>query len=344
MNKDPKLLVQAPPLLRQQLTTPSAMRDVIYALCPIIFASCLLFGSSALLILLVTVAGAVITEYLFPLNGKRGESLHDGSAVLTGLILALTLPPSLPLWIAFLGGVASIALGKLVWGGLGQNLFNPALVGRAFLMASFPTAMTTWSTEDLKQGFFDIQSSNFALPLMQGQIDGITAATPLGQMKFEQQATAFDQLFWGNTTGSLGETSAALIILAAVFLLWRRIFDWRIPASILLTVAAFSSLFYFYDPVRFPDPLFTLLSGGLLFGVIFMASDPVSSPLTTKGTWLFGIGIGVLVVLIRLFGGFPEGVMYAILLMNAATPLIDRISQPTVFGHGRSATHSRHTP
>ncbi len=324
MIKDPKLLIQAPPFLRQNLTTPQAMLDVIYALIPIIIASIWFFGLSALLLLIASVAGAVLTEWLFSPSPK---SLWDGSAILTGLLLALTLPPTLPLWMAFLGSVVAIGLGKMVWGGLGNNLFNPALLGRAFLLASFPAAMTTWTTES---GIFN---SNLAMPFMHQSFDAVTSATPLNLMELQHQTTNLWDLFIGTIPGSFGETSALLIILGGLYLIARRSIDWRIPTAILTTVIIFSSLLFITDSTRFPNPLFAVFSGGLLLGVFFMATDPVTSPLTPKGAWIFGIGIGILVILIRNFGALPEGVMYAILLMNATVPLIERYTQPRAFGH-----------
>ncbi len=323
MINDPKLLIQAPPFLRQNLTTPQAMLDVIYALIPIIIASIWFFGFSALLLLMASIAGAVLTEWLF---SSSPNSLWDGSAVLTGLLLALTLPPTLPLWMAFLGGVVAIGLGKMVWGGLGNNMFNPALLGRAFLLATFPAAMTTWT---LESGVFN---SNLAMPFMQRSFDAVTSATPLNLMQFQQQTTNLWDLFIGTIPGSFGETSALLIILSGLYLVIRRSIDWRIPTAILGTVIIFSSVLFLADSVRFPNPLFAVFSGGLLLGTFFMATDPVTSPLTPKGIWIFGIGIGFLVVLIRNFGALPEGVMYAILLMNATVPLIDRYTQPIAFG------------
>ena len=323
MINDPKLLIQAPPFLRQNLTTPQAMLDVIYALIPIIIASIWFFGFSALLLLMASIAGAVLTEWLF---SSSPNSLWDGSAVLTGLLLALTLPPTLPLWMAFLGGVVAIGLGKMVWGGLGNNMFNPALLGRAFLLATFPAAMTTWT---LESGVFN---SNLAMPFMQRSFDAVTSATPLNLMQFQQQTTNLWDLFIGTIPGSFGETCALLIIVGGLYLVIRRSIDWRIPTAILGTVIIFSSVLFLADSVRFPNPLFAVFSGGLLLGTFFMATDPVTSPLTPKGIWIFGIGIGFLVVLIRNFGALPEGVMYAILLMNATVPLIDRYTQPIAFG------------
>lgn len=336
--KDPKLLLQSAPLLRQGMTTPSAMRDVWIALLPATLAALWYFGLAALLVLLASIAGAVLTEWLFTDKEQRSITLRDNTAALTGLLLGLTLPPGLPLWMAFVGGVVSIGIGKLIWGGLGANMFNPALVGRAFLLATFPTAMTTWAVQQGPAEFFTVHASNLAAPFMQSAIvDAISAATPLNLMKFEQQGTDLGALFIGNTSGSIGETSALLLLLGGIYLFLRRDLDWRIPVSILLSAAAFSGVLFLLDGERYPAPLFTLFSGGMLLGAIYMATDPVTSPITPRGAWLFGIGIGLLVVLIRVFGGFPEGMMYAILLMNAATPLIDRYTQPRVFGR-RSKT------
>jgi electron transport complex protein RnfD len=232
----------------------------------------------------------------------------------------------------FLGGAVSIGLGKLIWGGLGQNLFNPALVGRAFLLATFPAAMTTWSAQG--SDLLRVYASNLAAPLLRGDYDAVSAATPLGLMKFQHQDTPLVELLLGQTPGCIGETSGLLLVLGGLFLLLRRDIDWRIPAGILLAVAAGSGALYLIDAARYPGPLFSVFSGGLLLGAFYMATDPVTSPLTPRGAWIFAVGIGLLVVLIRVFGGFPEGVMYAILLMNAATPLIDRYTQPRVFGKG----------
>lgn len=327
-----RLLIQSSPFLRRGVTTPGLMLDVVLGLVPVILAALWHFGLSAGLVLAASTAGAVLIEWLFGKRDegvRRGATLKDYSAILTGILLGLTLPPGVPLWIAFIGGAAAIGLGKAAFGGLGQNPFNPALVGRAFLQAAFPTVMTTWSPQ---AGLMAVRPSNLALPFMQGPADIVTSATPLGMMKFEHHATDLGALFFGNTAGSLGETNALIIILCGLVLMYRRTFDWRIPASILLTVAAFSGILWLSNGERFPSPMMSLLSGGLLFGAVYMATDPVTCPLSPAGAWIFGIGVGVLVVLIRQFGGLPEGVMYAILLMNAATPLIERFVQPRALG------------
>lgn len=317
------MLLQSSPFLRRGLTVPRLMIDVLIGLAPVVAASVWFFGMSAVLVLASATAGAVLTEWA--VSGRR--TLGDWSAVLTGVILGLTLPPGVPLWVAFLGGVAAIGLGKAVFGGLGQNLFNPALVGRAFLQAAFPTVMTTWSVQG---GVLEMRSSNFAPPFM--HVDAETAATPLGAMKFDGVSTGWGELLLGNIGGSLGETSALVIIVCGVILALRRAFDWRLPVGMVGSVFVMSAAFWLIDGEKYPDPVFMVLSGGLLFGAVYMATDPVTTPVTPRGAWIFAVGAGALVVLIRLWGGLPEGVMYAILLMNAATPLIGRIDQPRALG------------
>ena len=321
----PRLELTAAPHLRAPDSTARIMWTVAASLLPILAAATWFFGPSALLVTGAAVLGAVGIERGF----GRGGSLADGSAAITGLLLGLTLPPGMPKWMAFLGGAFAIGFGKLVFGGLGQNVFNPALLGRAFLQAAFPTAITTWPAAT--ERWWTLRGDNFALPLMRGEADLVTAATPLGRMKFEHQGTAFWDLALGSTGGSLGETAGLLILLCGAFLAWKRYLDWRIPASILLTVAAFAGALHLVD-ARYPAPLFMLFSGGLMLGAVYMATDMVTSPVTHRGAWIFGFGIGVLVVLIRVWGGLPEGVMYAILLMNALVPFIDRATQPRVFG------------
>ena len=328
-----ELTLSTSPFLHDSASTKWIMFQVIYALLPVIAAATFFFGLSALLLIAVSVMACLITERMFTKTRQQEpSSLKDGSAVITGILLALTLPPGFPLWMAFIGGVAAIGMGKMIWGGLGQNIFNPALLGRAFLQSAFPTAITTWSVPDGR--YFGLRGTNLALPFFQGEsLDAVTTATPLALMKFQQEGTEWLSLLVGNTSGSLGETSAALLMLAGVYLGIRRVFDWRIPLSIILTVFLLSGVFYLINPERFPSPDFMLLSGGLLLGAVFMATDPVTSPYTSKGIWYFGFGIGFLVVLIRLFGGLPEGVMYAVLLMNSVTPLLNKFTRRRVYGH-----------
>jgi electron transport complex protein RnfD len=235
---------------------------------------------------------------------------------------------------ALLGGAVGIGFGKLLFGGLGQNVFNPALLGRAFLQAAFPGALTTWPVPG--QGWGQLAGDNFAMPLLAADVDAVTGATPLGAFKFEGVATPVGDLLVGATGGSLGETSALLILLGGAYLAYRNYLDWRIPVSILAVVAILSSAMNAIDPA-FPGAPFMLLSGGLMLGAVYMATDMVTSPVSHAGAWIYGAGIGALVVLIRTWGGLPEGVMYAILLMNALVPFIDRATRPRVFGTGRKA-------
>jgi Na+-translocating ferredoxin:NAD+ oxidoreductase subunit D len=325
----PRFVVTASPHLKAKVSTPEIMWTVVASLLPLVAAAFYFFGISALLVVIGATAGAVAAEAAL---GSR-RTLFDGSGTITGILLGLTLPPSLPLWIAVLGGAVSIAFGKTIFGGLGYNIFNPALLGRAFLQAAFPLPMTTWSAP--VKSVWGLAGDTFALPLMHARIpDIVTAATPLGAFKFEHVETAAGPLFLGTTAGSLGETSALLILVCGAFLAWKRFLNWRTPVSILGTVALFSLVLHRINP-KYPDPLFMLFSGGLMLGAVFMATDMVTSPVTNRGRWIFGAGIGVLVVTIRVWGGLPEGVMYSILLMNAIVPFINRSTQPRVFGTRR---------
>jgi electron transport complex protein RnfD len=303
------------------------MWNVFGSLVPVVAAAAYYFGPTALLVVLAAMLGAMLPERIL---GQR-RSLLDGSAAITGILLALTLPPGIPLWMAFLGGVFGIVFGKLVFGGLGQNVFNPALLGRAFLQAAFPVPLTTWPAAG--GAWWRLRGDTFALPFMSPRaVDTVTSATPLGLMKFEGKPTALGDLLIGNTGGSLGETAAIVILVCGGYLALRNYLNWRIPTSILATTAAFAGILHLIDPARHPGPLFMLLSGGLMLGAVFMATDMVTSPVTRLGSWIFGAGIGVLVVVIRVWGGLAEGVMYAILLMNAAVPFLNRFTQPRLFG------------
>ena len=320
------LVITPSPHMKGPASTPTIMWSVVGSLVPIVCASAWFFGISALLVIAASVAGAVGTEAVF----GKGRTIRDGSAAITGVLLGLTLPPGLPLWMAFLGGAFGIGFGKLIFGGLGMNIFNPALLARAFLMAAFPGPLTTWA----KSGgsFFTLRGDNFALPLMApSQLHAVTEATPLGLMKFEKTSTPLLNLLIGNTGGSLGETAAIVILLSGAWLAWKRFLDWRTPVSIFATVAALMTFIRFFKPSA-PGPLFMIFSGGLVLGAVFMATDMVTCPVTHTGRWIFGAGVGVLVVVIRLWGGLPEGVMYAVLLMNAMVPFINRATKPRVFG------------
>jgi electron transport complex protein RnfD len=322
---EPRLVVAASPHLGGRASTPTIMWNVVLALLPLVGAATYYFGPTALLVIAAATLGAVLPERL-----RGGGTIADGSASITGILLGLTLPPGVPLWMAFLGGAFAIAVGKLAFGGLGSNIFNPALLGRAFLQAAFPVAMTTWPAAG--QPWWSLRGDTFALPLFRTHVDAVTAATPLGLMKFEHRPTALSDLLLGSTGGSLGETAGVLILVCGGYLALRNFLNWRIPVSVFLGVAAVGGAAWLLAPARYPNPLFLLFSGGLMLGAVFMATDMVTSPVTHRGCWIFGFGIGALVVVIRLWGGLAEGVMYAILLMNALVPFLNRATQPRVFG------------
>ena len=320
-----KLKVSASPFIHGPDSVATIMWNVVGAMVPIVAASFWFFGVSALLVIAAACAGALATERAF----GPGGSLRDGSAVITGVLLGLTLPAGMPLWIAFLGGAFAIGVGKLLFGGLGYNIFNPALLGRAFLQAAFPVAITTWPV--VGGSWWTLKGDNFALPFMSARTDALTAPTPLNLMKFEHQGTGNFVLAIGDHGGSLGETSAIVIAICGAYLAWRGFLNWRIPVSILLTVGGLAALLHLANP-QYPTAAFMSLSGGLMLGAVFMATDMVTAPVTNTGRWIFGVGIGALVVVIRLWSGLPEGVMYAILLMNAMVPFINKATQPRVFG------------
>ena len=327
MREPAPLVITASPHLKGRDSTATIMWNVVASLLPLVAAATWFFGPSALLVVGASVAGAVGTERWL---GTRG-SLGDGSAAITGILLGLTLPAGLPMWMAALGGAFAIGFGKLLFGGLGYNIFNPALLGRAFLQAAFPVAITTWPARPLS--WWTLRGANFTLPFMQARLpDAVTAATPLGLMKFEHQGSALADLVLGTRGGSLGETAALLILLCGAYLALRGYLNWRVPVSILATVALLAGALHQVDPARYASAPFMLFSGGLMLGAVFMATDMVTAPVTNGGRWLFGIGIGLVVVIIRTWGGLPEGVMYAILLMNALVPFINQVTQPRVFG------------
>jgi electron transport complex protein RnfD len=334
------------PHLKQRISVDQIMRNVIYALLPVCAYAVYAFGVSVLALLLVTTLACVLTEHLFCRLSGRPSTIGDGSVIITGILLALTLPPGFPLWMAAVAGFIGVGLGKSLFGGLGFNVMNPALVGRAFVQAAFPVAITTWTPAFAPGRFTELIPTTFTLPFMQppdiaawtkaAALDAFTGATPLALQKFQQVSTPAIDLFTGNIAGSAGETSAVIILIGGLYLAARRMMDWRIPVGILLFAALTALPFWLLDPVRYPDPAFVLLSGGLMLGAVFMASDMVASPVTPVGVWLYAAFIGALTVIIRLFGGLTEGVMYAILLGNALSPLIGAVTQPKPYGAPRS--------
>jgi len=313
------------------------MRNVFLALLPVSVFSVYAFGIAAALVLVTAVFSCIATEHLLCRMTGKSTTIGDWSVAITGLLYGLTLPPDLPLWMVAVGAIFAVAVGKFMFGGLGYNAFNPALVGRAFLQAAFPQAMTHWAAPFAADRFTDIPTSILAMPFATPIYDAVTAATPLARMKFEAIQAENQELLFGLTTGSAGETCAALIFLGGAYLVARNMMNWRIPISIMLTVAAISWAFMQYDPAVYPRPAFMLFAGGLMLGAVFMATDMVASPITNAGCWLYGFLIGAVVVVIRFWGGMPEGVMYAILLANAVSPHIDNMIRPRVFGTGKGA-------
>ena len=318
-----KLIVSPSPHLHTKTSTKSLMRDVVIALLPAVVVSVLFYGWSELLVLGVSVASCVLLEYLITKYLlKTSCTIGDWSAVITGVLLALNLPATTPWWVVFIGAVVAIGIAKMTFGGLGQNLFNPALVGRVFLLISFPTYMTDWTKP---QGF-----------ITNSIVDAYSGATPLGIAKgFGPEATeAMDYLnmLFLNIRGSAGELSAIALLLGFAYLLIRRVIRPYITLSILATVAVFSGIFWAINPAEYTDPLFNILTGGLLLGSIFMATDYVTSPMSNWGGVIFGVGIGIITMLIRYFGAYPEGVSFAILIMNSVVPLINKWCHTKKYG------------
>jgi len=300
------------------------MVRVIIGLLPGCLAALYFFRLRALALIAACVIAGLATEAVFLWVRKKPLSpLLDGSAIITGLLLAMTLPPSFPLSSAVIGAVVSIALGKQIFGGLGHNIFNPALVGRAFLATAFPVSITTW------------------LPPATLKVDVATFATPLGNLKFQEAVahgtlTPLQDLFWGNIGGCIGETSAIALLIGGIYLLFKRTIDWRIPLGITLSMVIFTGAFWLADPAQYAAPLFHLLAGGFLLGAIYMATDMVTSPVTALATWIYAVGIGIVTGLIRIVGGYPEGMMYSILLMNAFVPLMNIFVRPRILGQRKN--------
>ena len=310
-----KLLVSPSPHLHTKTSTKSLMRDVVIALLPAVVVSVLFYGWSELLVLGVSVASCVLLEYLITKYLLKGTcTIGDWSAVITGVLLALNLPATTPWWVVFIGAVFAIGVAKMTFGGLGQNLFNPAIAGRVFLLISFPTYMTDWTKP---QGFIG-----------NAVTDAYTGATPLGLAKEGGVAAVAgldysDMLFY-NIGGSAGELSAIAILVGFAYLLVRKVIKPYITCSIIATVAIFSGIFWGINPEQFTNPVFNILTGGLLLGSVFMATDYVTSPMSNLGGVIFGVGIGIITMLIRYFGAYPEGVSFAILIMNSVVPLLNK--------------------
>ena len=305
-------VVSGTPHVRSKESIQSIMRDVIIALVPATAAGIYYFGISALILIIAAIASSVIFEALCQKIMKKPVTVSDLSAVVTGLLLAMNLPAAAPVWVAVVGSAFAIIFGKQLFGGLGQNFINPALAGRAFLLASYPTEMTTWS-----------------VPNGLEVADAATYATPLAQLKAGHLDASLGELVLGQCGGTIGETCAIALIIGGVYLLYKHVINWKIPVIYIATVFI---LFAVIGRQGVRMPLQEIMAGGVMLGGIFMATDYASSPVTPKGQIIFAVGAGLITYLIRTFGGYPEGVSYSILIMNCCVPLIERFTEPTIFG------------
>ena len=321
-----KLIVSLSPHVHGEDSVQKNMYGVLIALAPAFLASLYFFGLGALIVTATSVAACVFFEWAIGkfIMKKPTTTVMDGSAILTGVLLAFNLPSNLPLWIIVLGALFAIGVGKMSFGGLGSNPFNPALVGRVFLLLSFPVQMTTWPVVGQLTAYTDAATGATPLALMKQAINGDAAA--LGQLP-----DLLSHLL-GQNGGCLGEVSALALLLGLAYMLWKKIITWHIPVSILATVFVFGGIMHLVDSAKYVSPVLQLLSGGLMLGAIFMATDYVTSPMNKKGMLIYGVCIGLLTVIIRLFGAYPEGMSFAILIMNAFTPLINTYCKPKRFG------------
>ena len=336
--------IRSAPHLRGPRTVERIMRQVVVSLLPVCAFFIYQYGISALASLAVVTGTCLWTERVFVRTGTQSGHIGDWSAVITGLLLALTLPPGFPLWMGAVSGFVAIALGKALFGGIGFNVFNPALVGRAFVQAAFPTAIASYTPSFLAGRATEFIPSSLALPLMKPadtaawlhamNLDALAGATPLAKWKFDGVVAGAGELLTSLSGHMAVGPSPLLILVCGAYLAARRYMDWRIPTAILGSAAMTAWILFGIDPVRYPNPFFMLFSGGLVLGAVYMATDMATSPVTPRGMWVYGALIGLLTVVIRYYSGLPEGVMYAILIANAASPLIEKITQPVPFGRG----------
>ena len=307
-------------------STKKIMYSVIIALMPAFLFSIYYFGLDAVRVTLIAVAACVLTEWLIQKFLIKGPcTIGDGSAIITGMLLAFNLPSNIPAWMIIVGSIVAIGIGKMSFGGLGNNPFNPALVGRVFMLISFPVAMTTWPAPQ---------------PLFGSQIDGFTGATLLGHVKeglakgvSASELTVYENLEPMIYSGSLGEIGSIAIIIGGLFLIFRKVIDWQTPVIIIATAGIIATVCWLIDPTQFVNPMIHIFGGGMMLGAFFMATDMATSPMTMKGKIVFAIGIGALTIIIRLWGAYPEGMSFAILIMNAFVPLINKVCKPTRFGN-----------
>lgn len=316
-----KILIAPSPHIHSGDSIEKNMYGVLIALIPAFLVSLYVFGFKSFMLTVLSVAFCMIFEYLIAkFLLKKQPTILDGSAIITGVLLAFNVPANLPIWILLIGALVAIGIGKMSFGGLGNNIFNPALVGRIFLLISFPAQMTTWP-----------------LPVSEATVDAQTGATVLSAIKLAPETLiSIKEMFLGFEGGSIGEMSVLALILGLIYLLWKRIITWHIPVSILATVGIFTGILYLFNPTVLYNPLIHLFSGGLMLGAVFMATDYVTSPMTKKGMIIYGIGIGFITVAIRIWGSYPEGVSFAIFLMNGVTPLINHYTKPKRFGGSKA--------
>lgn len=312
-----KLIVSPSPHIHSGDSIERNMYHVLLALIPAFLVALYVFRLDALIITLSAVVFCILFEYVIvKYLLKKEPSVFDGSAIITGVLLAFNVPSNLPLWILALGCLFAIGVVKLSFGGLGNNIFNPAIAGRIFLLISFPAQMTTWP-----------------MPAIAESTDAVSSATVLGVLKNNPEALpSLNDMFFGFEAGSIGEMSAVAILIGLVYMIWKKVITWHIPVSIITTITLFTGIIYIFNPIELYNPILHLASGGLMLGACFMATDYVTSPMTKKGMIIYGVGIGIVTVAIRLWGAYPEGVSFAILLMNALTPLINNYTKPKRFG------------
>ena len=321
------LTVSPSPHTKGEESIPKIMRSVIVAMIPAMIMSVIFFGPASLKIISVAVISCLLFEFsIQKYLLKVQTTIRDGSAVITGLLLAFNLPAGIPVWLVVAGSLVAIGIAKLSFGGLGQNPFNPALVGRVFLLISFPVQMTTWTANITAADTF---TGATPLGLLK---EGLRSGKSLAQIAADSQIPGYFDMFWGNMSGSLGEISAIAILIGGLYLLWKKIITWHIPAAVLGSIFIFEGLLWIFAPGRFMDPIFHLITGGAMLGAFFMATDLTTSPMTPKGKLIFGAGIGVITMCIRNFGAYPEGISFAILIMNGFTPLINATVKPKRFG------------
>ena len=324
------IIVSGSPHVQTEETVSKMMYHVVIALVPALLLSFWVFGISAFVVTVVAVASCLAFEYLiqrFVL--KVPTTLNDGSALLTGILLAMNIPAGFPIWMVLIGSLVAIGIAKLSFGGLGSNIFNPALVARVFLLISFPVHMTRWP-----EAFANRMSLS----------DATTGATPLGYLKEElregnvtiqdlmDSLPQYSDMLYGFMGGSIGEISALALLAGGIYLLWKKVITWHIPGAMLGSIIVFSSIMWMVDPSQYADPLFHLITGGIMLGAFYMATDLVTSPMSAKGKIVFGVGIGMLTMIIRYYGAYPEGVSFAIIIMNAFVPLIDKYLKVKRFG------------